>query len=320
MVTVATWRRGLLAGARTTWTLGKVIFPVTVAVTVLRHTPVIDGVTALLAPLMTLVGLPGEAAVALALGNLLNLYAAIGAMLSMTLTVKEVFLLAVMLSFSHNLLVETAVTTRIGVSVWAAAGMRLGLAFGAAALLNLLWRGGEEPARYGLVPPAAPDLAGDWAAVAWHGIETAFWGVVQMALIVVPLMVVIELLKDLRVVDRLARALAPVTRLLGLSERTSLTLLAGLLFGLAFGAGVIIESAREAGFSKRDLYLLTLFLSACHAVVEDTLIFVPLGINVVWLLILRLAVAFILTILLARVWRALEARRGRSENPTPHQA
>lgn len=320
MVTVATWRRGLLAGARTAWTLGKVIFPVTVAVTVLRHTPVIDGLTALLAPLMTLVGLPGEAALVLALGNLLNLYAAIGAMLSMTLTVKEVFLLAVMLSFSHNLLVETAVTTRIGVSVWTAAGMRLGLAFGAAALLNLLWRGGEEAARYGLVPPAAPNLAGDWAAIAWHGIETAFWGVVQMALIVFPLMVAIELLKDLRVVDRLARALTPVTRLLGLSERTALTLLAGLLFGLAFGAGVIIESAREAGFSKRDLYLLTLFLSACHAVVEDTLIFVPLGINVVWLLILRLAVAFILTILLARVWRTLEARRARSQNPTPHRA
>lgn len=320
MVTVATWRRGLLAGARTAWTLGKVIFPVTVAVTVLRHTPVIDGLTALLAPLMTLVGLPGEAALVLALGNLLNLYAAIGAMLSMTLTVKEVFLLAVMLSFSHNLLVETAVTTRIGVSVWTAAGMRLGLAFGAAALLNLLWRGGEEAARYGLVPPAAPNLAGDWAAIAWHGIETAFWGVVQMALIVFQLMVAIELLKDLRVVDRLARALTPVTRLLGLSERTALTLLAGLLFGLTFGAGVIIESAREAGFSKRDLYLLTLFLSACHAVVEDTLIFVPLGINVVWLLILRLAVAFILTILLARVWRTLEARRARSQNPTPHRA
>ncbi|MCG0313820.1 MAG: hypothetical protein L5657_04055, partial [Calditerricola sp.] len=96
MVTAQTWRRGLLAGARTSWTLGKVIFPVTVVVTVLRYTPVIDGLTALFAPLMKLVGLPGEAAVVLALGNLLNLYAAIGAMLSMSLTVKEVFLLAVM--------------------------------------------------------------------------------------------------------------------------------------------------------------------------------------------------------------------------------
>jgi len=125
-------------------------------------------------------------------------------------------------------------------------------------------------------------------------------------------------LKDLRVVDRLSRLLAPLTRLLGLSERTSLTLLAGLLFGLAFGAGVIIESAREAGFSKRDLYLLTLFLSACHAVVEDTLIFVPLGINVLGLLALRLAVALILTMLLARVWRALEARR--AQRPTTYRA
>lgn len=46
-----------------------------------------------------------------------------------------------------------------------------------------------------------------------------------------------------------------------------------------------------------------LFLCACHAVVEDTLIFVPLGINVLPLLLIRLVAAVLLTLLIARLWR-----------------
>jgi hypothetical protein len=44
----------------------------------------------------------GEAAIPLVLANLLNLYAGIGAILSLELTIKEVFILAIMMSFSHH--------------------------------------------------------------------------------------------------------------------------------------------------------------------------------------------------------------------------
>ena len=41
-----------------------------------------------------------EAAIALVLGNIVNLYAAIGAIASLTLSVKEVSILAIMLCFA----------------------------------------------------------------------------------------------------------------------------------------------------------------------------------------------------------------------------
>ena len=56
----------------------------------------------LIAPIMGIFGLSGEAAIPLVLGNGLNLYAGIAGILSLELTVKEVFIIAVMLSFSHN--------------------------------------------------------------------------------------------------------------------------------------------------------------------------------------------------------------------------
>ena len=97
------WREGLKSGLRTTWKLGRIIFPVTIAVSILQYTAVYDALLSILSPVMVFIGLPGEAAVTLVLGNLLNLYAAIGAILTMGLTVKQVFILALMLSFSHSL-------------------------------------------------------------------------------------------------------------------------------------------------------------------------------------------------------------------------
>ena len=77
----------------------------------------------------------------------------------------------------------------------------------------------------------------------------------------------------------------------------------GLLFGLAYGAGVVIQAVEEDGVSKRDLTLAFLFLMACHAVVEDTLIFIPLGIPVWPLFLIRIGVAIALTLIVGFFWK-----------------
>ncbi|MBA2691881.1 MAG: hypothetical protein H0U65_05230, partial [Rubrobacter sp.] len=110
------WREGITSGLRTTWSLGIIIFPITFAVSVLQYTALYDALLSWLAPAMGVFDLPEEATVPLVLGNLVGLYAGIGAMLAMELTVKEVFTLAVMLGFSHMLPVEAAVCRRVGVS------------------------------------------------------------------------------------------------------------------------------------------------------------------------------------------------------------
>jgi hypothetical protein len=282
--------------------LGKVVFPVTVVVSVVRYTPLYEGLISGLTPLMGVIGLPGEAAVPLVLGNLLNLYAAIGAILSMDLSVKEVFILALMLGFSHGLPVETAICRRIGVSATLVIGFRVTVAVAAAAIVNLTWTGGEKKASYGLVA-ASPESPSGAVEIVMSALVTATVGAFQLALIVVPVMLFIQVLKDLGVLDGFARLVRPLMRPLGVAPRGAVTMAGGLIFGLAFGAGVIIEQVREQKFEKRELTLMILFLCACHAVVEDTLIFIPLGINVGYLLLIRLSTAILLTLLIARLWR-----------------
>ncbi|CAM3480245.1 nucleoside recognition domain-containing protein [Aeromicrobium ponti] len=302
-------KRGLMVGLKTTWTLGKVIFPVTLIVAMLQHTPVLPWVIKLITPLMNLIGLSGDAAIPLVLGNFLNLYAGIGAILTLDLTVKEVFIIAVMLSFSHNMLIESGVALKVGVKLWVILAVRFGLAFLSAIVINLVWHGGSETAKYGFIPAKEEQVSGFFPII-MDALQTALLGIFQLAIIVIPLMVAIQILKDKQWLAVFSKWMAPVTRALGMKENTSTTLAAGLLIGLAYGAGVMIQAVQEDGVSKKDVTIAFVFLVACHAVVEDTLIFIPLGIPILPLLLIRLGVAIVLTLVVAMIWnRADLAKR-----------
>ena len=295
-------KRGLLVGLRTTWTLGKIIFPITLIVAVLQYTPILPWIMKTISPLMKLVGLTGDAAIPIVLGAFLNLYAAIGAILTLHFTVKEVFILALMVSFSHNLFVESSVAMKTGIKLWVVLTTRLGLSIVSAIVINLVWHGGGEVAQYGFIKAstAVPD---GFIAILLAAVQKAALGILQLAIIVIPLMAVIQFLKDIQWLQKFSKTMAPVTRVLGMKENTSTTLTAGVFFGLAYGAGVMLQAVKEDGVSKKDLTLVFLFLFASHAVVEDTLIFVPLGIPVWPLLVIRLCVAILLTLFVGNIWR-----------------
>lgn len=138
MIRIDTIKRGAQNGLNTVIELAKVIIPVYFIVTILKHTQILNYIANWFEPLMKAFGLPGEAAVILVLGNVLNIYAAIGAISSIVLTSKQITIIAVMLSFSHTLPVETAVSKKIGVSVMAVLSIRIGLAIISGLILNLI--------------------------------------------------------------------------------------------------------------------------------------------------------------------------------------
>ncbi|KMJ58959.1 membrane protein [Bacillus sp. LL01] len=302
------FKRGLKVGLQTTWTLGKVIFPVTLLVGILQHTPVLQYLINAIAPVMGIFGLSGEAAIPLVIGNFLNLYAGIGAILTLDLTVKEVFILAVMLSFSHNLLVESTVAAKVGLKIWVILVVRLGLAFFSGIIINLAWKGGGELAQYGMVAKSEEVVTGFFPIIL-DATQRGLMGILQLAIIVIPLMILVQYMKELGWLAVFSKWMGPFTRVLGMKENTSTTMAAGLLIGLAYGAGVMIQAVKEDNVSKKDLTLAFIFLVSCHAVVEDTLIFIPLGIPVWPLLLIRIVTAVLLTIAVAFIWKRIELEK-----------
>ena len=298
----STLKDGLQVGLKTTWSLGKIIFPITLLVTILQLTPILPWLVNLVEPLMHIFGLRGEAAVPIVLGNALNLYAGIAGIISLELTVKEVFIIAMMISFAHNLFIETAVAIKVGVKLWLVLVVRLGLAALAGISINLFWTGGSEIAQYGLTPQAEFVPEG-FVQIFVLGLEKAAFGVLQLAFIVIPLMLFVQFIKDRNYLERFSNGVAPFTKLIGVKPNASMTLVAGFLIGLAYGAGVMIQAVKEDGVSKRDITLAFIFLMACHAVIEDTLLFLPLGIPIWPLLIIRFTTALVLTITVSILWK-----------------
>ncbi|MBZ4663201.1 MAG: nucleoside recognition protein [Caloramator sp.] len=127
---------------------------------------------------------------------------------------------------------------------------------------------------------------------AFLGSMSSMWTVIK---IVIPLMIVIEIIKELNLLNKICGIFKPLTKLLKISETTILPLFSGLFFGLVYGAGLIIDAAEEGNITKKDMYLVAVFLGACHAIVEDTLIFVQIGANGWIIFCLRLISAFIVT-------------------------
>jgi spore maturation protein SpmB len=138
LITKDTWKRGLADGLKTALTLLKVIIPVFAVIKILEHTPVIGWMSTLFDPLMRFVGLPGEAALAVVTGMLFNFYAALGIILALGLTAWQLTIMAVILSCCHELVLETAIIKKTGISAWPVLTIRLVTAFGAGAVMNLV--------------------------------------------------------------------------------------------------------------------------------------------------------------------------------------
>lgn len=130
-----------------------------------------------------------------------------------------------------------------------------------------------------------------------------FLAVLKIAKIILPLMICIEILNDLHIIDKISQFTKPLTNFLSINEKSSIPMTVGLFLGLFYGAGVIIQNVKEDNIDQKSVLLICVFLSLCHAVIEDTVIFAAIGANLLPVLLVRLIAAFIITYFLSKFSR-----------------
>ena len=133
-------KRGVRSGLETFWMLARTMVPAYGAALVLEKIGAIAVLARVAQPLMSLLGLPGKAALPLVLGYVLNVYAAVGTIQALGLTSREVTVLAMAILIGHNLLVEGAVLRRTGMSGVGFGALRVVAGLVAAGLLNVLMK------------------------------------------------------------------------------------------------------------------------------------------------------------------------------------
>ncbi|NYB74466.1 nucleoside recognition protein [Sedimentibacter hydroxybenzoicus DSM 7310] len=118
--------------------------------------------------------------------------------------------------------------------------------------------------------------------------------------VLIPIMITIEIFKDTQLIDKLSKAIKPISNFFTISEKSGVSLLFGMTFGLTIGAGAIIQSVKDYDVDKRSIFLITMFLSVCHAVIEDSMIFAGVGANIAALLGARFISAILITFILSK--------------------
>ena len=85
--------------------------------------------------------------------------------------------------------------------------------------------------------------------------------------------------------------MAPVLKVLGLGKETGFLWLTAVIFGLTYGAAVIVEEVKEGNLSKDELERLHLSIGINHSMIEDPVLFLSLGLGIFWMCVPRLAAA-----------------------------
>lgn len=128
-----------------------------------------------------------------------------------------------------------------------------------------------------------------------HSLKGSIELSIKLILIIVPLMVTYEFLENSRIFKKILDFLYIFIKPLGFSKQASISMLTGIFLGIAYGSGILISQSEQKRLSRLDVVLTAIFLSMCHAVIEDTLIFVAIGGNGFYILGTRLIIAAVMT-------------------------
>ncbi len=280
----------LKKSSRTTLWLLKIILPISLLVRLLDYFGVLTYIAQFLDPMFMHLGLPGSTAIIFITSIFLPLYAPLAIITSMSVTLRELTILALMCQISHNLPVESAIQSNTGTSFWQMFFLRIFTSIAVGLILNLI---------------LPQDMGMPFFNKTDAEIETTIGGImmswfessVKMTLlifaIITSLNVLYRLLEQNNLIPKLSNAIKPLLRFLGLPESVGFLWLIGYIVGLAYGGAMMIDQMNEGKVSRSDAKLLNYHLAMSHSVIEDNLIFVVLGVSFWWILGVRLTAAWI---------------------------
>lgn len=122
-----------------------------------------------------------------------------------------------------------------------------------------------------------------------------------MLKILIPLMIIVEILMVYNVMEKVADRLQFLAGALGLQKQSVFPLLVGVVMGVTYGAGTLIEINRKTPIPKKDYALIGIFIFICHGIIETGFIFGVAGANVLVITVGRLLIAFAVTAVAARL-------------------
>lgn len=268
----------------------KIMIPVSLGVTLLKYTGLLETAAAYTAPAFQFIGLPGESALVFLTSIFLNIYSAIAVISTLEFTARELTILALMCLISHNFFVETAVQKKTGSSAIKITCVRLFHSFAGGIMLNFLLPAGQvtETANIAAVKPAET-LTG--ALESWF--YNSLFLIVQILILITLLLILQRALEEFGLIGKLTSLFRPFMKIMGLPESVTFLWIVANTLGLAYGSAVMIEQSELGKLNRDDADLLNHHIGISHSLLEDTLLFVAIGVPAAWIIFPRVFLAII---------------------------
>lgn len=287
------------------WML-KILVPVSFLTALLDWSGWISRLDFVVQPVMSLLSLPAIAALPLIIGMLTGVYGGIAAMMVLPFSKEQMTLMAIFLLIAHNLIQEGVIQGQSGLHPLKATIFRLLAAFITVLVVAQFM---DTRAVATLTDAKNAVIASRPFAVAMKEWAIAmFFLSLKIFFIIMGIMLLLETLKALGWINHIVRVLQPFLKTLGLSPRVGMLWMTAVVFGLAYGAAVIVEEAKRGDLSEEELTELHLSIGINHSMVEDPSLFLSLGLSAFWLWVPRLITA-IIAVRLLTLWQSL--KRGR---------
>lgn len=276
------------SGTTALWLL-KMILPISLAVRFLDYFGILTYIAGFLDPVFMNLGLPGSTAIIFITSIFLPLYAPLAIITSMSLTLRELTILALMCQIAHNLPVESAIQAKTGTSFWGMTTLRIVMSILTAFVLNLIL-----PVEMGMPLFVQTDIVvinsiGE-LLLAW--LKGSLNIAILIFVIIFSLNLLYNILNAYHLISKLSKGVEPLLKFFGLSANTGFLWLIGYIVGLAYGGALMMDQLKEGTVTRKEANLLNHHLAVSHSVIEDNLLFVALGVSIWWILGVRFTVAW----------------------------
>jgi len=263
----------------------KLIVPLYILADILLYFDLLSHLTFLFAPITSFLDLPTEAAMAVAAGILLNLYAAIAFAAPLGLTPYQWTILAVFLGVCHSLIVECAVMKRLGVSSIYSVFLRGTMAF--VTVLPVMIMPASFFGSRVEQGTAVIKQYDSFSTMLIGSVINALLLSIKIIVLIAGIIFFMDWLKSTRIMKEYSGRV-----------NSSFSIIVGQLLGITYGAGILIREVDAGHLDRKDIFFIATFLMICHSIIEDALLFVIFGANY-WVIIgVRVVAAFIISFFL----------------------
>lgn len=136
--------------------------------------------------------------------------------------------------------------------------------------------------------------------ILWEGLVQGLRGLWTVALIVIPLMIVLEIGERNGLLQKLNRLMARPFKVIGLGEEGAFPVVVAVVFGITYGSGLIINHVRTGKVGPKEARVVGTFIAIAHALIEDTILFWVLGAPIFLLVVPRVLLAYIMSYIVYR--------------------